>query len=152
MPEIAPSPDFPANIDHDFLSRSSVLQAWGAYGVLWPVVHQQLGVDPDLGHRRLVIVPQLPPGQHRIAGSDIRLGGGSVDVTATLDGRTLRVAMTARLSASVTLGAVLPPSGSAGTVRLDGHPVAFRTVRGARGTEVVVDTGPGRHVLTVELG
>lgn len=32
MPEIAPSPDFPANIDHDFLSRSSMLQAWGAYG------------------------------------------------------------------------------------------------------------------------
>ena len=87
MPEIAPSPDFVANIDQSFLSRSSVLQAWGAYGVLWPVVHQQLGVDPDLGRGRLAVVPQLPPGQHRIAGHDIRLGHGSVDVTVSRAGR-----------------------------------------------------------------
>ena len=49
MPEIAPSPDFPANIDRPLYDRSMVLQAWGAYGTLWPVVHQQLGVSPDLG-------------------------------------------------------------------------------------------------------
>jgi len=108
MPEIAPSPDFPANIDHDFLSRSSVLQAWGTYGVLWPVVHQQLGVDPDLGHGKLSVVPQVPAGQNRVAGSDIRLGGGAVDVSATVLGRTIRVEVTGRLSAALTLGAVLP--------------------------------------------
>ena len=67
MPEIAPSPDFPANIGRPFTDRSMALQAWGAYGVLWPVVHQQLGVSPDLGHDRLSVVPQLPPGQTRVA-------------------------------------------------------------------------------------
>ena len=36
MPEIVPSPDFGANIDRLFTERSMVLQAWGAYGVLWP--------------------------------------------------------------------------------------------------------------------
>jgi hypothetical protein len=152
MPEIAPSPDFPANIDHDFLSRSSVLQAWGAYGVLWPVVHQQLGVDPDLGHGRLSVVPQVPPGQRRIAGSDIRLGGGAVDVTATVSDKAVRVEVTQRLSAALSLGAVLPTGATVAAVMLDGHPVAFHVVSTARGTEVVVDAGAGgHHTLVVSL-
>ena len=37
-----------------------VMQAWGAYGVLWPVVHQWLGVSPDLGRNRVSVVPQVP--------------------------------------------------------------------------------------------
>src|SRR5206468_9089212 len=108
MPEIAPSPDFVANIDQIFLTRSSLLQAWGTYGVLWPVVHQQLGVDPDLGSGRLAVVPQIPPGQQHIAGADIRLGGGAVDVTATASGRVLRVEVAARLGVRLALGAVRP--------------------------------------------
>ncbi len=81
MPEIAPSPDSPANIDRAFTDRSMTLQAWGTYGVLWPVVHQQLGVDPDLGHGKLSIVPQIPGGQQKVAGSNIRFGRGAVDVS-----------------------------------------------------------------------
>jgi hypothetical protein len=152
MPEIAPSPDFPANIDHDFLSRSSVLQAWGAYGVLWPVVHQQLGVDPDIGNGRLAVVPQLPPGQRRIAGSDIRIGGGSVDVAAALSGRSLRVDATSSVRCGLSLGAVLPSGATVAGVRLDGHRIAYHLVTTARGTEVHVDTGPGHHALEVTLG
>jgi len=45
MPEIGPSPDFAANVSQPFNERSSLDQAWGTYGVLWPVVNQQLGVD-----------------------------------------------------------------------------------------------------------
>ena len=63
MPEIVPGGDFGANIDRLFTERSMVMQAWGAYGVLWPVVHQWLGVSPDLGRGRVAVVPQLPPGQ-----------------------------------------------------------------------------------------
>ena len=151
MPEIAPSPDFTANIDQNFLGRSSLLQAWGAYGVLWPVVHQQLGVDPDIGAGRLAVVPQLPPGQRRIAGSGIRVGNGSVDVTATGDGRSLRVEVTVRVAGRLTLGTVLPAGAAVAAVRLDGRPVAYRLVAGARGTEVLVDGGTGHHTLTVEL-
>ena len=36
------------------------MQAWGNYGTAWPVVHQQLGVRPDLGRGDLEVVPQLP--------------------------------------------------------------------------------------------
>jgi hypothetical protein len=131
-----------------------VLQAWGTYGVLWPVVHQQLGVDPDLGRGRLAVVPQIPPGQHRIAGSDIRLGTGTVDVTATSAGRTLRVDVNARLAGRLTIGTVLPGASPppVASVRLDGRPVAYRVARTARGSEVVVDgAGAGRHTLVVDL-
>ena len=47
-----------------------VLQAWGTYGTLWPVVHQQLGVRPDMGRRRLELMPQVPQGQSRIGGRE----------------------------------------------------------------------------------
>jgi hypothetical protein len=150
MPEVAPSPDFVANIDRDFLGRSSVLQAWGAYGVLWPVVHQQLGVDPDLGRGRLAVVPQLPPGQDRIAGYDVRLARGSVDVVARRSGATLRTEVTARLRAQLTVGAVLPQGARVAAVQLDGRSVPYRVERTARGTEVLAAAGGGgRHVLTV---
>ena len=45
-------------------------------------MHHQLGVSPDLGRDQLSVVPQVPDGQTRVAGSNIRLGDGSVDVTA----------------------------------------------------------------------
>ena len=54
------------------------IQAWGNMGTAWPVVHQQLGVRPDLGRDRLEVVPQLPSrGADRR--QDIRLGDGSLD-------------------------------------------------------------------------
>jgi len=65
LPEILPSPDFDggpndANIDRCWTCRAMFMQAWGHYGTAWPVVHQQLGVRPDLGRRQLAVVPQLP--------------------------------------------------------------------------------------------
>ena len=109
MPEIAPSPDSPANIGRPFYDRSMALQAWGAYGILWPVIHQQLGVDPDLGHGRVAVIPQLPQGQQKVAGSNIRVGRGSVDVSARLTGKELRTDVTVKgVGATVTIGAVLP--------------------------------------------
>ena len=50
MPEIFPSPDQGANIDRCWTCRSMFMQAWGNYGTAWAVVHQWLGVRPDLGH------------------------------------------------------------------------------------------------------
>ena len=71
MPEIAPSPDFGREHRPAVHRAVQVLQAWGAYGTLWPVVHQQLGVRPDLGRGVLAVVPQLPEGQDRIEGRQI---------------------------------------------------------------------------------
>ncbi|MET8151789.1 hypothetical protein ACIBSW_16660 [Actinoplanes sp. NPDC049668] len=152
MPEVAPSPDFVANIERDFLGRSSVLQAWGAYGVLWPVVHQQLGVDPDVGRGRLSVIPALPPGQERIAGRNIRVGAGSLDVTATRTAGTLTVSVRSTVRAGLTLGAVLPAGATVAGVRLDGRTAAYRQRSTARGSEVLLAAGTGgRHTLEVRL-
>ena len=58
LPEILPSPDFgdtttdDKNIDRCWTCRAMFMQAWGHYGTAWPVIHQQLGVRPALGHRQ----------------------------------------------------------------------------------------------------
>ncbi len=89
MPEIVPSRDFGANIERLFTERSMVMQAWGAYGVLWPVIHQWLGVSPDLGRGRVAVVPQLPTDQPSAAATKIKLGSSSIDVRRRATGREL---------------------------------------------------------------
>src|SRR5439155_1549070 len=68
MPEIFPSPDQGANIDRCWTCRSMFMQAWGNYGTAWAVVHQWLGVQPDLGNGHVAFVPQVPQGQTKVSG------------------------------------------------------------------------------------
>jgi hypothetical protein len=154
MPEIAPSPGFGANIDKALTERSSVLQAWGAYGVLWPVVHHQLGVAPDLGRGRLTVVPQVPDGQERVAGYDIRLGAGSVDVRASRAGGVLRTEVVRHMRGVLTIGGLLPAGARVTGATLDGRVVRPVLRRTARGVEAVVrvPAGTGRTVLAVRYG
>jgi hypothetical protein len=153
MPEIAPSPDYGRSIDKKFTERAQVMQAWGNYGTAWPVIHQQLGVRPDLGRGRLEVVPQLPAGQTAIAGAAIRLGSGEADVSASRDGSayTTKVTTRARLR-TLTLGYTLPAGAAVAGVTLDGKPVAYATRDTNRGREVTVDTAPRRHVVVVRAG
>ena len=152
MPEILPSPGFGTNMSKDFLSRSSVLQAWGAYGVLWPMIHQQLGVAPDLGNGKLSVVPQVPAGQKQIAGSDILVGTGHLDVKATRDGNVLSVTVAAAVSCQLSLGIVLPAGAKVASVTLDGRPAGARRTSTTRGDELVVNApSGGRHALVVTL-
>jgi hypothetical protein len=159
MPEIFPSTPngdpsagVPPNIDRCWTCRSMFMQAWGNYGTAWAVVHQWLGVQPDLGNGRLTVVPQVPVGQNTVQGRDIRLGRSSVDVTATHAGRSyVTVVDVARsVGAAVVIGHTLPRGTAPATVLLDGHAVRHYTVRTTnRGNEVTVPTSPGRHTLTV---
>jgi hypothetical protein len=155
MPEIAPSPDFtPANIDRKETERSMVLQAWGAYGNLWPVVSQQLGVVPDMGRRALTVVPQVPPGQPSVAGRNIRVGSGAADVYASASGTSLRTVVTGRAPGTkLTIGQVLPPGAKVKAVTLDGRHVAYQVRQTARGAEIVAGAGahPGRHTLVITV-
>jgi hypothetical protein len=151
MPEIAPSPDFGKNIAKPFTERSMALQAWGAYGVLWPVVHYELGVAPDLGRDRVRVVPQIPSGQSRVSGGHVRLGSGYVNVSATRHSGRLRTVVRQTGAWRLTLGAMLPSGAHVTAVRLDGRRVGHHVVTSARGREVVVDAGSSRGVsdLTV---
>lgn len=151
MPEIAPSPDFGANIDRLFTERSMVLQAWGAYGIRLPVVAQQLGVASDLGRHRLDVISQVPSGQHSVAGSAIRLGAGSVNVTATAAASRYTTTVSGHLDTHLRLGVVLPGGARVGTVALDGHRVNYAVRRDQGGLQVLVSAGRvgARHRLVV---
>jgi hypothetical protein len=153
MPEIFPSPDQGANIDRCWTCRSMFMQAWGNYGTAWPAVHQWLGVRPDLGNSALDVVPQVPSGQTTIAGSNILLGNGSVDVTANHTGS--QYVTTVRTHGAVgakqlMVGATLPSGAHPNAVYLDGHRVTnYQLVQTNRGAEVTVATGTGQHTVTV---
>ena len=151
MPEIAPSPDFGRNIDRPFYDRAMVLQAWGTYGTLWPVVHQQLGVRPDMGRGRLEVMPQVPDGQSSIAGSNIRLAGGDVDVSASRSGDTYTTRVTVGVPLSeFTIGHTLPRGSGVAKATLDGQAVSFTKVPTNRGVEVLVSAPTsGSHELVV---
>ena len=105
------------------------MQAWGHYGSVWPVLHQQLGVRPDLGRGELEVIPQVPS-DSPIAGERIRLGDGALRlVRARRAG--LRYLTTVDVG-SVTLqrlllGHTLPRGSRVDEVLLDGSPVGYRT-------------------------
>jgi hypothetical protein len=154
MPEIAPSPAYGRSIDKAFYDRAMVLQAWGTYGTLWPVVHQQLGVRPDMGRRGLEVTPQVPQGQSRVAGSNIRLAGGAVDVAASRSGGTYRTSVSLGVPLSrFTIGHTLPRGARVSQVTLDGQPVAYSAQASNRGLEVLAVAPPsGSHELVVTAG
>jgi hypothetical protein len=150
MPEIAPSPLYGRSVDKLYTERASVLQAWGAYGTAWPVVHQHLGVQPDLGRGRLTVVPQ-PPSAAPVAGTNIRLGAsGSVDVRAQRSGTSATTTVLAHAPVRVRVGATLPANAHVRDVRLDGRRVSADERDTNRGLEVTVPTSPGaQHTLVV---
>ncbi|GAA1831576.1 glycogen debranching protein [Microlunatus capsulatus] len=153
MPEIVPGGTFGANIDKLLTERSMVMQAWGAYGTLWPVVHQWLGVSPDAGRGRVAVVPQLPPGQPSASGRDIRVGRGSLDVAVQRRGAVHRTEVTRHGRTRLTLGVVLPRGAEVASATLDGRRVRPTLTRTARGLEatVTLGAGSGRSVLVVTV-
>src|SRR5215212_1853016 len=157
-PEIFPSPDFDgagprdANVERCTRCRSMVMQAWNQYGTVWPVVHQQLGVRPDLGRSALEVVPQVPPYEPSVAGEKIRLGSGALQlVRAAREGNRYRTEIDTG-SAPVDrlyLGHTLPRGSTPVAVFLDGQARDPQVRTTNRGVEVTVKTGPGHHVLEV---
>jgi hypothetical protein len=160
MPEIFPStPQFdppqgiPPNINRCWTCRSMFMQAWGNYGTAWSVVNQQLGVRPFLGDGAVQIVPQVPAGQPSVAGSNIRLGRGSVDVFASHSGSdyTTKVQVHGLRLKTLQIGHTLPRGSTPSNIRLDGNPVHDATViQTNRGVEVTVPAqGSALHTLTM---
>jgi hypothetical protein len=162
MPEILPSPDFDAagprdaNVDRCTRCRSMVMQAWGHYATMWPVVTQQLGVQPDLGRRSLRVIPQVPSDATPVEGRNIRLGKGALAlVRARRDGNYHRTVVRTGSAPvrALRIGHVLPRGSSVVRVYLDGERVRrFRQRLTTRGTEVSVGTRRGSHTLIVVAG
>jgi hypothetical protein len=160
MPEIFPSTPngsatggTPPNIDRCWTCRSMFMQAWGNYGTAWSVIHQQLGVRPFLNEGELQVVPQVPPGEPSVEGTNIRLGRGSVDVFASHDGAqyTTKVDAGKAPVREVMVGHTLPRDAKPTAVVLDGKRLKHYDSRVTnRGLEVAVEAKAGqRHTLTI---
>jgi len=160
MPEIFPSGPpagatggNPPNIDRCWTCRSMFMQAWGNYGTAWSVIHQQLGVRPFLNEGELQVVPQVPPGEPSVEGTNIRLGRGSVDVFASHDGAqyTTKVDAGDAPVRDVMIGHTLPRDAKPTAVVLDGKRLKHYDSRVTnRGLEVAVEAKGGqRHTLTI---
>jgi hypothetical protein len=151
MPEIVPSPDFGANIDRLFTERSMVMQAWGAYGVLWPVIHQWLGVSPDIGRGQLAVVPQLPAGQPKASADRVKLGVLAIDVAAAHEGSTYTTTVTKHGVVNLRIGAVLPDGATVASATLNGSPVKLKQVQTTRGLEATVLAPSGQRRATLMI-
>ena len=151
MPEIVPSPDFGANIDRLFTERSMVLQAWGAYGVLWPVIHQWLGVSPDLGRNRVSVVPQLPKSETNASVNTVKLGLIAIDVAAARQGGTYTTTVTRHGRVDLRVGAVLPDGATVTSATLNGSPVKPKLVQTTRGLEAFVRAKPEQRTARLVI-
>ncbi|MGH2947823.1 MAG: glycogen debranching protein [Solirubrobacteraceae bacterium] len=158
LPEILPSPDFDragprdANIDRCWSCRAMFVQAWGHYGTVWPVVHQQLGVRPDLGRGALEVVPQLPSSAP-IAGEAIRLGTGALDLVRALrEGNRYRTRVDTGDAPveRLRIGHTLPRGSKVRSVTLDGKRTGWQARETNRGLEVTVKARPGERTVVVE--
>jgi hypothetical protein len=151
MPEIVPGGDFGANIDRLFTERSMVMQAWGAYGVLWPVIHQWLGVSPEAGRGRVAVVPQLPAGQSKASADTVKLGALAIDVSAEHQGSTYTTKVTRHGRIDLRIGAVLPDGATVASATLNGAPAALKLVKTTRGLEAVTKAKPGQRTATLVI-
>src|SRR5579884_128953 len=142
LPEIAPSPAY--NPFQPLTSRAMFMQAWSSYGVQWPVIHEFLGIVPDIPDGRLSVIPDLPAAWPSAAVSKLRVGRStmSANVRRETNGFTLSVAAPKGLK--LLLGLVIPSGHHATTVRLDGRTVSFHLRHTLRGSEVQVSTTSGR--------
>jgi hypothetical protein len=152
MPEIAPSPEYGRSLDLPFTERAMVLQAWGAYGTVWPVVHQQLGVRPDLGRGRLEVTPQVPPESPGRSAENVRLGDGAVAVSAAAEDGTYETTVDAAVDLKqLVVGHTLPDDADVESVTLDGESVEHEVRETNRGREVLVEAeADGERTLVVE--
>ena len=126
--------------------RAMFVQAWGHYGTVWPVVHQQLGVRPDLGRGRLEIVRRSRRrhrSRARTSGSAReRCGGSSRRGRGTCTGRR---SIPATRGSSGCTSATLTGARGWRKVRLDGRRTRYQVRQTNRGEEVVVKTRRGHH-------
>jgi hypothetical protein len=97
------------------------------------------------------VVPQLPSNAP-IAGEDIRLGSGKLDlVAASRQGRNYRTNVDTGSSGvrELVIGHTLPRGSRVESVSLDGRRVGWHADETNRGLEVTVDARPGERRLVV---
>jgi hypothetical protein len=149
LPELAASAQY--NPYEAFTSRANVMQAWSSYGLLWTVVHNLLGVTPNVPQHSLAVLPEIPPTWPGLSVSNLRVGHQAISENATRNGSVYQTTVSGAAGLSLTIGAVLPTGSKPGSVTLNGKPVAYQVVATHSGSavEAMVSHPAGQEVLTV---
>ena len=101
------------------------IQAWSAYGIIWPVVHAFFGFQPDAAKRKARFVPQLPGSWRTARLQDVRVGSARMNLCVNSTKKDLQVVLeTSDPLYEITLGWVWPTGKEPGSVLLNGTPVA----------------------------
>jgi hypothetical protein len=147
LPELFDSPDY--SYFQAFTGRAMVMQAWSSYGVEWPIVYHYLGIQPDVPNGQLVVIPELPSGWPTLAVSNLRVGNGTIAVSAKQNGGQYTTTLTAPTGYTVQIGYVIPAGTKPTSVTLGGTPVKYQAITTTRGNEVVVQTASGPNMTVV---
>lgn len=150
LPEVSPSPDY--DPFGDLTTRMMFNQAWASYGLSWTIVACLLGIKPNLPARELTVIPQVPPTWPGLAANHLRMGAGSIAVTADREALQYRTTVDAPPGWTLTIGHTLPARASVARVVLDELPTDYAIHDSIRGREVRVETttGPLRR-LTISV-
>jgi hypothetical protein len=97
----------------------------------------------------LAAVTLTGPSSAPIAGHDLRVGKGSVDVAASRSGDRYRTEVDAKVK-HLRIGHTVPRDADVRSVTLDGKRVRWDERTTNRGLEVTVEAGRGDHTVVVE--
>jgi glycogen debranching enzyme len=149
LPEISPSPEYDPFVD--FRERAMFMQAWSSYGVQWPVIHNFLGIDPNVSAGSLSVVPDVPESWPGLSVQDLKVGNGTMKASASRKGKRYTTQVdSAPAGWTLTIGHTLPAGATVKSVTLDGKSTTYDVVDTTRGREVDVKTSTGTsHTLTV---
>jgi hypothetical protein len=147
LPELFDSPDY--QYFQAFTGRAIVMQAWSSYGVEWPIIYHYLGIRPDIPSGQLVVIPELPSSWPTLSVNNLRVGSGTIAVSAKQNGTQYTTTLSAPTGLNVQIGYVIPAGTKPTSVTLGGTPVKYQTITTTRGNEVVVETASGPNMTVV---
>jgi hypothetical protein len=150
LPEISPSPEYDPFVD--FRDRAMFMQAWSSYGVQWPVIHNYLGIRPDVPDDKLYVVADVPDSWPGLSVSQLHVGSDTMAASASRAGKKYTTTATAPDGWDLTLGHTLPAGATVASVTLDGRSVPWSFTDTTRGREVYVTTTTGAsHTVVIRV-
>ena len=137
LPEQMPSPGYLLFPFQPFTRRAMIMQAWSSYGVLYPIVHYFLGIQPHMPQRLIVVVPQLPSSLSHLSIQNLRVGDEILAVAAQHSDKLYVTEVTLPVGCRLEIGHTLPANASIESVTLNGKATDYEVRSTHRGSEIV---------------
>jgi hypothetical protein len=117
------------------------------------VIHNFLGISPDIPAKSLSVVPDIPDSWPGLSVQNLKVGGGTMTASASRSGKQYTTEVSAPSGWNLSIGHTLPAGTAVNDVTLDGKRVKYDVVDTTRGREVRVQTTTDqRHTLVVTAG